>query len=154
MRMKKVNRYWCDFCNKAGLSSHSMIKHEKHCTMNLVRECRVCALMADGLDYDDFEAKKPLADLIAMLPDSTDYNRPIVNQDWGGYNDRQAALQSATIAILPTLRKHAANCPACIMAALRLAKIPVGMAEGFDFKSEMRSILDDWNEAQRENMNY
>ena len=38
--LKKV--YYCDFCKKKGLSASSISKHEKHCTLNPKRECRLC----------------------------------------------------------------------------------------------------------------
>lgn len=137
MRMKKVNRYWCDFCNKAGLSAGHMSKHEKHCTLNPARECRMCRLLADGLD-SDFE-RKTLAELIAILPDSGPCNA-VTDID---INREHEKLTEAVIEAIPMLRKASGNCPACMMAALRLAKIPVPMAENFDFKGEMDSLMVD-----------
>ena len=40
MRVKQVNRYYCDFCRKHGLSRHAMAGHELKCTLNPERECR------------------------------------------------------------------------------------------------------------------
>ena len=37
---KKV--YYCDYCNKRYLSKYWCMKHEKHCTANINRECRMC----------------------------------------------------------------------------------------------------------------
>jgi len=141
MKIKKVNRYWCDHCNKAGLQSRAMVTHEKHCTMNPARECRVCKLLADGRDYD-FE-QKTLAELLALLPDATAYN---ANEGW----DHHQKLSDALTACFPEFRKAAGDCPACMMAALRQAKIPVPMAEGFDFKAEMKSIFDGMNEDRHQ----
>lgn len=45
MKVKKVNRYYCDFCKKANCSSVSISRHEKHCTMNPKRECRMCKIL-------------------------------------------------------------------------------------------------------------
>jgi hypothetical protein len=140
MRTKKVNRYWCDFCNKAGLASHAMAKHEKHCTMNPARSCRVCAMIGDGLTFEELEAKKPLADLIAMLPDSAPYHAESFGRE---LEDTHTALTRALDAILPAFRLAAGNCPACMLAALRLAKIPVPMVGGFDFKAEMQTVFAD-----------
>lgn len=41
MKKKKVWRYWCEFCKKAGQSASHMSRHEKHCTLNPERECRL-----------------------------------------------------------------------------------------------------------------
>ncbi|KKL05738.1 hypothetical protein LCGC14_2603050, partial [marine sediment metagenome] len=45
--MKKVKkwRYYCDFCKKSGASEYHMRNHEKHCTSNPNRECRICDKM-------------------------------------------------------------------------------------------------------------
>lgn len=42
MTKKQVWRYACDFCGKKSLSSGHMKTHEKHCTANPNRECRMC----------------------------------------------------------------------------------------------------------------
>lgn len=133
MRTKKVNRYWCDFCNKAGLQAGAMRKHEKHCTLNLERTCRVCAMLVDGMGCDEFEAKKPLPELISMLPDSARYNAE-------SFGDAHVELTKALVEILPAFRVAAGNCPACMLAALRLAKIPVPMVDGFNFTEEMKQV--------------
>lgn len=46
---KKV--YYCDFCRKHSLTSGSMKLHEKHCTANPDRECRMCGV-AHKLNYE------------------------------------------------------------------------------------------------------
>ena len=40
MKVKKRNVYYCDFCNKRSL--RSLKTHEKHCTANPDRFCRLC----------------------------------------------------------------------------------------------------------------
>ena len=42
MRRKRVWRYYCDFCKKANCSSYAISEHEKRCTLNPNRECRMC----------------------------------------------------------------------------------------------------------------
>lgn len=39
-KVKKV--YYCDYCKKKNLSASAISKHEKHCTGNPKRECRMC----------------------------------------------------------------------------------------------------------------
>jgi len=143
MKTKLVKRHWCDFCNRAGLQARAMAKHEAHCTLNPARACRVCVLLGDGLTDDGMEQKKPLADLIAMLPDPTEFLSDLC---WEcGPNSPHARLGKALEEFMPAFRLAAGNCPACMMAALRIKKIPVPMADGFDFKSEMSSIFSDRN---------
>lgn len=45
MTRKPAWRYKCDFCGKKSYSGGHMAKHEKHCTANDNRECRVCKLV-------------------------------------------------------------------------------------------------------------
>lgn len=118
MKVKKVNRYSCDFCKKRTFTAHSMRKHEEHCTMNPDRKCGMCR-------YADHD-QPVLKDLIVVLPVEGS------NYEWFG-----EAVNDA----LPKLREAAANCPACIMAALRQAKIPVPMVDDFKFKDECEAFL-------------
>lgn len=138
MKTKLVKRHWCDYCNKAGLQARAMAMHEKHCTLNQARACRVCALIAMNRTDEEVEAQRPLADLIAMLPDPAAYNSSFAGCE---FNDAHSILADALKAILPAFRLAAAGCPACMMAALRQKKIPVPMVDGFDFKSEMSTIF-------------
>lgn len=42
MKIIKKNVYYCEYCKKHSLSSYSMKLHEKHCTKNNNRKCRLC----------------------------------------------------------------------------------------------------------------
>jgi len=42
MKTKKVNRYYCDFCNKSGCNSGHIKAHEKKCCKNPFRICEMC----------------------------------------------------------------------------------------------------------------
>lgn len=163
MKRRQVWQYQCDFCGRKKLSASGTAKHEKHCTMNPNRICRVCKMVADGRPADF--AQRPLAELVAMLPDSTVFNSlkisvnirgydpfNIYNYDGGakGYYEASDALEEETTKTLPSLREAAGNCPACIMAALRQAKIPVPMANGFSFTNEMKEIWSSINEAKQD----
>lgn len=140
MRTKKVSRYWCDHCNKAGLSRSAMARHEQHCTLNPERSCRVCNLLNGG------SHGKPMSELVAMLPDSALYHTSGkgIEDCWRVHK----ALSDAANAALPSLREAVSECPACILAALRQAKIPLPMVDDFDFTAEMKSIFNDINEER------
>lgn len=43
MRILRRLRYYCDYCNKAGGQKSAMQKHESGCTLNPLRECKMCA---------------------------------------------------------------------------------------------------------------
>ena len=42
MKRRRVWRYSCDYCKKSNCSASAMSLHEKHCTMNPGRDCRMC----------------------------------------------------------------------------------------------------------------
>ena len=145
MRTKKVNRYWCDYCNKAGLQAGAMRSHENHCTLNPNRECRVCALLADGQDLD-FQ-KKSLPELMSLLPEYVECNS---ENTWEEGKLAQASIELA----VGELRNATGDCPACMMAALRQKGIPVPSIEGFNFTREMKQIFSDINDAKADERYY
>jgi hypothetical protein len=127
MRTKTVKRHWCDFCNRAGLQAHAMAKHERHCTMNPNRACRTCRLIdgGNGPDADELRA------LVAILPAG-----PVP-----GWGDELDVFLVKVDAAIPKLREAAGDCPACMLAAIRQAGIPVPAIQSFDFKKEMAEVL-------------
>lgn len=52
MRQKKVWRYYCDYCRKSKGTRQSMEQHERHCTANPNRECRMCEMNPDHVQRD------------------------------------------------------------------------------------------------------
>lgn len=137
MRRVMKWRYYCDFCGKGGASGGAMALHEKHCTMNPERECRMCD--AAERAYGE-EGQHPIPDLIAVLGDG----------------------ERAGMAALGEL---ANGCPACILAAIRqsglrekdLALEREGVYKQgedgywvFDFKKKAEAWWSDYNDAMRE----
>jgi len=59
MKKKKVWRYYCEFCKKSGCSGGHLSSHEKSCTNNPDRVCKMCN--AAGLN------QKSIAELIKTL---------------------------------------------------------------------------------------
>lgn len=59
MKRKKVWRYYCEFCGKGSCSGGHMNIHEKHCTRNPNRKCRMC-------DFGRLK-QQPIQDLIKAL---------------------------------------------------------------------------------------
>jgi hypothetical protein len=61
--------------------------------------------------------------------------------------DTHKALVTSCSAIYPSFKRAAGDCPACMMAALRLRKVPVPMMEDFSFKREMVQIFADLDDV-------
>jgi len=81
--------------------------------------------------------------LVAILP--KDIAAEIQSEGWLS-NKNIERVQEA----LPALREAAENCPACIMAALRQAGIPVPAIKDFNFKNECDEMWAKFNESRRE----
>lgn len=140
MRTKRVNRYYCDFCKKAGCSAGHIAHHERRCTMNPERECGVCPLV-------DSSETRPMGKLTALLPDPEAF---VENRDteWEGISDDITPIANES---LPELRNATENCPACILAAIRQRGIPVRMVTDFHWREEMDTVL---SEANKQNDYY
>ena len=142
MRTKKVNRYWCDFCNRASLQAGCTRRHESRCTLNPARVCGLCTFLE--LEQADLTA------LIAILPDPEPLKR-IEKDDMGRevWHSWQG-LEEAVEAVMPKLREAANNCPACILAAIRQRGIPAPEIQSFKFKDEMKALMDAKNQRDYE----
>ncbi len=134
MITKRVNRYYCEHCKKAGQVARHIERHERHCTMNPFRICRVCPLV-------DSE-QQPIRTLMAVLPEEsigTDWEGCELSNGWPGIDEA-----------VKKLRDLSGGCPACMMAALRQKGIPVPAASEFDFKADMAGIFQCVSNAARQ----
>jgi hypothetical protein len=133
MIVKKVNRYYCEYCKKANCSASSISQHEKHCTLNPNRECGMCNKYPETfLDPPGVPLKK----LIVSLPDPKIYLSVKLGEPISG-----TAMTREANAVLPKIREMSNNCPACILAALRQRGIPVPLVTDFNFKEESEKIF-------------
>ena len=126
MREKRVLRFWCDYCKKAGLQIAAMRKHELHCTLNPNRECGMCGI------YD--KETKPMPELLEILKDVADSWKDYgYGEDfpYESFSADSAQMKSA----MESLEVATEGCPACKLAAIRQSKIPVPCTD-FDFKKE------------------
>ncbi len=124
MRSVKKWRHYCDFCGKAKMVKPTMVKHELGCTLNPARVCGICRLAEN--EQASMEALKA-----ALVEDNGNMKR---------------------------LREVASNCPVCMLAAIRQYNKNTDFDDAiwpdFDFKAEMKSFWDDYNESQREHYAY
>ena len=139
MREKRVWRYWCDYCKKAGLQKAAMRRHESHCTLNPNRECGMCGI------YD--MEQKPITELIEVLKGVADNWK---SDDWGETFSPDSVEMKAA---MKALDEVTGGCPACKLAAIRQSKIPVPCTD-FDFKEECRKWWIPHNEERAANYSY
>ena len=136
MKTKRVNRYYCDFCKKAGCRKDAIVKHELHCTANPHRKCRMC----DVLD----QHQPDLAMLVSLLPNPEKYRQ--VETMMGFDSVSFPGLSVAFESVLPKLRDSAGECPVCILAAIRQAGLGGYLdSNSFDYKKEVAEVWKDIN---------
>ncbi len=103
MKTVKKNVYYCDFCNKRGFSSGHMRAHEKHCTANPNRICRVCDGQFEFLELiKDFKSRYKIVE--------SDVDSPMVTEtiEWIG---KEITMEE--------IDNHVDDCPACKLAVMR-----------------------------------
>ena len=104
--------------------------------MNPNRICRMCKMVADDRPQGFLQLK--VCELTALLPKAVEIKTRLTGYD----NYDSAAINAA----LPALRNAAGDCPACIMAALRQAGLPVPAATDFNFTEECAELWDNINQ--------
>ena len=135
MIVKKVNRYYCEFCKKSKGTKSSMASHERHCTMNPNRECRMCIKLEGG-------SIASIQELIALLPISTQKQPIFVD---GVFSAESEAFDKLVKEAVLEIRK-ATTCPVCILSALRQSGIDQVFWSEFNYKEEMAKLWRDYNQ--------
>lgn len=126
MKIVKKNVYYCDFCKKRSLSASAMKKHEKRCTANPDRECRMCA---GSVIKDEIE---PLKARFTIIENGETGERTV---KWTG--------EPVT---LEQVREIADDCPVCTFALLRQTKLNYScFGFQFDFKKELSEAMAERN---------
>jgi hypothetical protein len=126
MRQLKRWRYYCDFCKKVGGHKWRMEIHEKHCTANPNRECRVCTHLLG-------EIQQPLPDLIAA------YSR-----SWKEMRDLCCNCPACTLAVMRQAPDDA--CPESRVYPSGFAKPAADSYHGFVFKDHMTALMSEFRE--------
>lgn len=128
MKSAKRWRYYCDHCKKSGGSKYHMERHEKVCTRNPDRSCRMCRYLID-------EPTPNLKEMINIV------NKGVDDFDW-----IDGALEKTTEDVLKKL-KEITKCPACRLAAICQAK--EGEIIQFNYKKEKEEFWRDHAEEPR-----
>ena len=129
MRRKRVWRYYCEFCGKSKGTKQSMELHEKHCTANPDRECRLCE--GGGVKS-----------ILALLPPYDD-----IKIHYSGSN---FILPEETV---KEIREVSDHCPICLFAAIRQWSGDGSSHDyfpGFEYEKEVKVYLADVREMRAE----
>ena len=127
IKIKKV--YYCDFCKKHSL--RTLAEHEKHCTANPNRACKLCEL----------------CEISNNIPELIEKYKKIVDSHKNNTGD---VIDIPQEAILKELKNDTDYCPNCILTILRcsgLNRLLVHMA--YDYKEEMKNFWKEFNKSNR-----
>ena len=137
MKTIKKNVYYCEYCNKHGLSAGSMSKHEKHCTANPDRECRLC-----GNSINVGEVAKKLSSRFKLVdhPEENIHKFITIKVEWIG--------EKITMDELDDLSEC---CPICKLAIMRQSKLTHWVFSDTELRFHyLEELKDFWADKNRE----
>lgn len=123
MKIKTKKVYYCEYCNWHRLTRHSIEQHEKHCTLNPYRTCRMC----DRNSLTELLVK--YQDRFRIIEKDTSFG-PTLDTEW--------IRGEVTIR---DIERDTDGCPACTLAVIRLcgfSKYPAPMIE-FDYQEARKA---------------
>ena len=143
MKTKRKIVYYCDFCTKKSLRSLKI--HEKHCTANPGRECRLC----------DNKSVRPIIDKYRGYFYLREVKRRSI-EDWNPSHIIPVFKKKFTLKDI--INELDYECPNCILAIIRCLGLNryyfKGKFEYFDYKKELDKWWETIREEQRERDEY
>ena len=144
MKIIKKNVYYCDHCKKRTLSGGSMKIHEKRCTANPDRECKMCDNKFNIREICD-QLKKRFT-ITEYLPETLGYSDTDTHFiEWIG--------EKIT---LKEVRNLVDNCPNCMLSVIRQCKFNYHYFKDFgkfDYKNEFNMMMAE-KKSDNESYNY
>ena len=139
VKVKKV--YYCEHCRKKGLSASSLSKHEKYCTGNLNRKCRMCEEAgSNNSNYNYKELIEEFQKQVNIQKYETEY----------GISYNVIRLPKAN-----DILDSVDGCPACALTIIRHLDTQYQSID-FNYSQAVESFWSDINqrEHEREMSNY
>lgn len=138
MKTIKKNVYYCDHCGKRLLSAGLMAKHEKHCTANPNRKCRLCKEERDIASF--IESLKTRFKLTYEEPDYENFINGGYDVEWIGEPITLREIYDFTD-----------GCPMCTFAIIRQTKLNYSAFKlGYDYKKDLAEYWKEHNDEMRE----
>lgn len=122
MRTKVKKVYYCEFCKKHSLLSNTLANHEKYCTMNPDRECRVCKSTLDKKLVEKYQNSYSLV--------------PIREE---GCTGRKVIWKDGKPISKGDIMNDVNGCPACALAIFRQSPDLVWILT-FNYEEEMKKF--------------
>lgn len=137
MKTKIKTVYYCEYCGRHRLTSHSIKKHEEHCTLNPHRVCGMCGLsdLTPLLEKyrNRFKIEKEEAEFGTTLNE--------VQLKWV-WTDGEVTIED--------IQDDVEGCPACTLAILRqtaMDRYPSPL-DGFDYQKARKEWWQEVNAAK------
>ena len=133
-KMRKV--YYCEYCRKHSLKNIS--EHEKHCTANPHRECKLCGA-------------KDISAIIKQYKESYKLVTEINEDKHVGEFQTIDVKWARGKVTLTQIQRDVEFCPNCTLTVLRcseLNKYPQGNDLQFEYKKELQAWWDDANQEE------
>ncbi len=135
MKIKVRNVYYCDFCKKHSL--RPLTEHEKHCTANPNRICRLCG----RTNYEKLITKYKDENILPI--------RKTEEMGESYYSGEEAAKFNKKII---ELYDETDNCPICTLTVIRCTILErYRWLIRWDYKKEMEKY---WKEKNAEHTEY
>lgn len=138
MKIRVKNVYYCEFCKKHSLMP--LLKHEKYCTLNPHRACRLCEEERSNAGFDYGAKAKEIFDSIVKRMTEMDGDAPYV-------------IELKAIDLMDPVE----GCPACALTILRLVRkliddrfepFTIHLQTDFDYAKEKTAWWADINASQ------
>ena len=118
MKVKTKKVYYCEYCGRHRLTRHSIELHEKHCTLNPHRSCRMCDQSDLGSVIEKYRNR------FRVIEKDTQFGKS-QEIEWINGEVTLADIESDTDC-----------CPACTLAVMRLCGFNKFPAAPFEFNYE------------------
>lgn len=132
MKRKKVWRYYCEYCGKSAAAAGHMATHERGCTLNPGRKCRVCHTARDYMAITKLIPARDLLTSERHLAAMSPAERVALNEEYK--------------VITCDISQAVNECPMCMFTVMRLSGVPMTLF----FEFELRERLRAWHEANDE----
>lgn len=141
MTRRQVWQYWCEHCGKHNLSAASIAQHEKHCTKNPERLCRMCK--ASG------GQQLSIAELAACI----DISLP--DEGLSRLHEKAGNCPACILAALLQCGAHRPGFTLMYPSGIRdFMLYDKGLPDHFDFKIACKAWWDEFNNARNERDGY
>ena len=140
MRVKTKTVYYCDFCKKHYLLRPSMESHEKHCTKNPNRICRMC----ERTDINTIIPKYRIE-----VPEEW-WKKDTIGSGRFLPGEKYDRIRKETKERIEQLRDEVEGCPNCMFTVIRCNGYELPVDAQFDYQEELKKWWEIKNEEARE----